>query len=459
MQMPDRQKGIGIDLTEGSILKTLLIYAFPLLLTNLVQQLYGAVDLMVIGHFGGAEGTVGVSNGAEMPELLTFIGTSFAGAGQIYVAQLAGMKDNEKIKDAVGTLVTLLLGVAIVLMVFSFVFCVPFLNMLNTPGEAMSESYNYMMIASLGIPFVFGYNAVCAILRGMGNSRRPLMFVIIAATANIFMDLLMVVIFKLGAGGTAIATVIAQFASFVAAAVYLYRRREHIGIEFNLKSFRIKKEPLRVIVRLGVPMTLHAFFIHISQLYCKSHINAYGLVASATNSVGNKINRFANIIMNGFTQGAGAVIGQNIGARKHDRVKKTVYTALTLAYSMCAVNCVLALTVPRMFFLIFTNTPEVIELGVEFMKISVCTFILSAWMGPFGGVVSGSGNARLSFIAGLLDGVVLRISISLVLAYTFDMGIIGFFWGDSLARLAPGILNSVYFFSGRWRTRKLLTES
>ena len=180
------------------------------------------------------------------------------------------------------------------------------------------------------------------------------------------------------------------------------------------------------------------------------------MIASATNSVGNKITRFSNIITMSIDTGASAMIGQSLGAGKKDRAGKVVHVALAIAMVVCAVNVAAALIIPRQIFGIFTNEAEVIDFGVTFMKISCITFITASLMGPYQAMITGIGNASLGFIVGMLDGVVLRLGISLLLTRVFDMGVLGFFYGNALARLGPVIIGMIYFYSGAWKRRKLL---
>lgn len=451
-------KRVGTDLTEGNILKLLIRFVVPLLLANFLQQLYNTVDMAVIGHFVGSEGTVGVSTGGEVATMLTFLATSFGSAAQIYVAQLYGAKDHKSINETIGTAVLFTMGTALVCAVVSILFCDVMLGWLNCPAEAFEQARAYMIVVSIGLPFIFGYNCVCGILRGMGEAKRPLLFVAIAATANIVMDLLFVVVIPLEAAGTAIATVAAQLASFVAAAVFLYRKREQFELEFTVKGMRIDGHHLGVLLKLGIPLAAQSALIHFTQMICAAHVNNFGLVASATNSIGNKVQKMINVFVQSVNGGAGAMVGQNLGARKIDRVKKIVYTTIGLSSCLAAVSIIIAIFFPRQAFSIFTKDPEVIEFGVTYLRIAIIIFVLSPFQGSFRSVVTGSGFVQLSFFIGLLDGVILRLGISFLLAYVFDMGVIGFFYGNALARLGPIILSSAYFYSGKWKTRKLLVE-
>ncbi|MBR4289019.1 MAG: MATE family efflux transporter [Oscillospiraceae bacterium] len=449
---------VGIDLTEGNITKQLFRFALPLLLTNLLQQLYNAVDMAVIGHYVGSIGTVGVSSGGEIAALVTFLATSFGSAAQIYVAQLFGAKDHKSISETIETSLVFMTIMSLICMAVSILFCDVFLARLNTPREALEQARAYMIVVSLGLPFVFGYNAVCGILRGIGEARRPLMFVTVAAVSNLIMDILFVAIIPLEATGTAIATVTAQVASFVAAAIFLYKKKDHFNLDFSVKGMKIYRSHLKILVELGVPMTAQSALIHGTQLICASHVNSFGLVASATNSIGNKVQRLINVFTMSVRGGAGAMIGQNLGARKIERVKKIVHTTIFFSCIFSGIAALLAIFLPRQMFSLFTTDAAVVEFGVTYLRINLIVFALAPVQGSFGAVVTGSGHTKLSFITGVLDGVILRLGISFLFAYTLNMGVAGFFYGNALARLGPVIVNSTYYFSGKWKTRKLLVE-
>ena len=451
-----KENKIGLDLTEGNILEMLLLFVLPIFMTNLVQQFYNIVDVMIVGQYVGKTGTVGVSTGGEIVNILTFVSVGFSNGAQVYISQLYGQRSHEKIKETIGTSLTFNFILAAVFLVFTLSLCRPILHVLNTPSEAMGQSYDYMRITALGLPFIFGYNAVCGILRGMGEAKRPFVFILISAVSNVFLDLLFVAVLGMEAAGSAWATVIAQIAAFAAAVVFMYQKREHFGFDFRPRSFRMRGEHMKVLLELGIPLAASTTFIHLSQLYCNAHINAYGLVNSTVNGIGNKIVRFANMITSSINTGASTMIGQNLGAGRQDRARKTVYTALGLAAVMGTLNCLLCVFAPRLVLRMFTTDPEVIEAGVVFMHISVISFILASWQGPFQAMVTGAGFAKLNFIVGMLDGVILRIGISIVLADWMGMGVLGYYFGNALARLAPCVICTAYFYSGKWKNRRLL---
>lgn len=449
-------KNVGRDLTEGNILALLTGFTVPIFLSNFIQQLYNIVDVIVIGQMAGSAGTVSVSTGGEIVNLLIFVGNGLSSATQVYISQLAGKKDKRGISETIGTVICFMTVLSVLMAAFCIAFCRPLLFCMNTPAEAFSQAADYMVITAIGLPFIFGYNAICGVLRGMGESGRPLLFVLLSAVVNIFLDLFFVVGLHMAAAGTAWATVIAQITAFLASFFFLYRKKEQLEFSFAQADFKIRKEHLNVLLQIGIPMALSSIFIHFSQIYCNARINRYGLVASAVNSVGNKIVRFTNIFSGSVNTAAAAMIGQNIGAGRRDRVRSVVSCSLGLGMIFAAANIILCFAAPRSFFRLFSSDAEVIEAGVTFMHISVITFLLSAWQGPYMGVVTGTGNSRFHFLVGLLDGVILRISISLMLADLAGMGVTGYFYGNALARLAPCMLCTWYFFSGEWEKQKKL---
>ncbi len=443
------QKGkIGVDLTEGPVMTKLLVFVVPLLLSNLIQQLYNTVDVAIIGNFVGSAGTAGVSNGGEAATLITFMAAAFGSAGQIYVSQLFGAKEHKAISETMVTALIFSLGVSLGFTAFCMVFCDVLLNWLNTPAEAFAQAHSYMMIVSLGLPAIFGYNMICGILRGLGEGKRPLLFVTVAAISNVILDILLVAVIPLEAAGTAIATIAAQYASCIAAGIFLYRKR-HI-FDLHLKGMRVSREHLGVLLRLGIPLTAQSVFIHFTQLICTASINTFGLAASSTNAIGNKIQKMITVFATSTSAGAGAMVGQCIGAGKLERVKKTVHATLLCTGIICLISCAIAIFLPRQAFSLFGAEPEVLELGVKYMHICILVFVFTCPQGSFSSVLVGTGNARLNFLSGMLDAI-LRLALSYLLAYGLDMGVIGFFLGNAFARLGPISVASLYYFSDRWK--------
>lgn len=453
-----KAKQVGRDLTAGPILQLLLAFAAPMILTNLVQQLYSTVDLIVIGQYMGNIGTVGVSTGSELVDFMTPFAVAFSTGGQIYIAQIAGAKNQQRMKDAVGTLLTLLMLISVAAALCGFLFHTQILNLMNCPEDAWAQAASYMMITAVGLPFVFGYNAISAVLRGMGESKRPLIFVSIAAGINVVTDILFVAVFKMEAAGTALATVLSQAGSFFAAFYYMYRHKEAFDFSFSFSFFRIKWEPLRLILKIGLPQLVRSFAVHGSMMWVKSSINVYGLVASSTYSIGNKIEKFANVFVQGVDGAAGAMIGQNLGAKKPERVKGILWNTLACNMVVAAVVIAVFLVFPKQLFGLFTTEPEVMEFGVTFLRIMSVGMVIIGFAGCFKSIATGVGDAFLCFILGVLDGIG-RIAACLIFFYVFQQGVVSYFWGAAFCMLMPGLISFFYFITGQWRKRKLLSES
>ena len=420
-------KRVGTNLTEGVIWKVLLTFALPIILTNVIQQLYSMVDLMIAGKFVGGAGTIGVSTGGELSDFMTPVAMALASAGQIYIAQLVGAKKMQEVKDTIGTLLTLSFLVSFVLMIAAIVFCDPFLRLMNCPELGFSQARGYLIITALGYPFIFGYNAVCGVLRGMGEAKRPLLFIIVAATVNIFADLLLVVVIPLEAVGTAIATVLSQFGSFAAAFVFLYRRRETFDFELKLRYFKIVPQAARTIVRLSIPQLCRSLLVRVSMMYVNASCNVYGPVYSQTNSIGNKIQKF-------------------------------VWTTLWMSMIVAVFAALLSWIIPRQMFSLFTNEETVKALGVVFLHIMTIHYFCSAFVGAFQSMVTGCGFVELGFGIGVLDGVICKIGFSLIFLNLLGVGETSFWWGTAVSRFLPGVLCLWYFLSGKWKTRKMLSD-
>ena len=292
----------------------------------------------------------------------------------------------------------------------------------------------------------------------MGESRRPLYFILVAATVNIVLDLILVVVFHLEAAGTAIATTASQMGAFFAAFFFLWKERERFDFEARLSYFKIDKDILRILVRLGIPQVVRSLFVRFGMLWVNSSANAYGLVVSATNSVGNKLQKFLEVFVQGIDTATASMVGQNLGARKTDRAGKTTLCTVAAALVCAVFSGMLCLFFPHQIFGIFTSDEQVIELGAVFLRIFILHFFASAVTGSFQAMVTGCGFVELGFVLGILDGVICKVGLGMLFIYVFHMGYLGLWWGVACSRILPGCICIAYYVSGKWRTRKLLTE-
>ena len=446
------------NMTRGPILRQLLTFSVPLLLANCLQTLYTTVDALVVGRFVGTAGLSAVTNCGELVNFYALIAIGFASAGQIIIAQFAGKNDRDAIRGTIGSILTFLTLLAVGLSLLCCLTVDTQLRLINLPEAAIPDGRKYTLICGFGLICVFLYNGVSAILRGMGDSRRPLIFVAVASVANLVLDLVFVIAFRMGAAGAALATTLGQGISVVTSLVYLYRRRESFGFDFRLRSFIPQGKYLKMLLRLGVPMAAQFALILVSVLFIASRINLYGLEVSAANGVANKLENILRIVSNSVGTAGSAMIGQNIAVKNHDRVSKILGWVLLICLSWAALCSVAMVLIPEKIFGFFDPDPEIARYARIFVPAGVVGYIGSGSRATANSLINGIGFASLSLASGLIDGVAARIGFSLLLAYTLGMGILGFWLGSALAGWVPVIIGLVYYLSGRWKTHKLITQ-
>jgi len=446
------------DLTEGKVGKRLIKFAIPFILANLLQTCYNLVDMIVVGQYCGQAGLSAVSVGGDLLNLFVFSAMGLCSAGQVIISQYVGKKEYGKLNNTIGTFSTFMIALAIVFTVLGLIFKETFLELMHVPDEAFKQAYEYTVVSYVGLVFVFGYNVVSSVLRGMGNSKAPLVFVGIATVVNLILDYILVRYFNAGAAGAAAATVFGQGIAFICAVVYLYKRRDEFGFDFKLKSFIPDKEILKTLLRLGIPMALQTCAINLSNLFVNSFINGYGLVASAVTGVGNKINNIATIVTHAVSAAGSSMIGQNYAAGKKQRVVKIVGTVALYGLSFALILSLIMIFFPEQVFAIFDSSYETVSMASTYSIIAVLSFFGFASRAPFLALINGQGNATLGFAIGVADSIVARICISLLLGIVFDMGVMGFWLGAVLAGYTYTIVGGIYFFSGKWKKRQLAVK-
>jgi putative MATE family efflux protein len=452
------KKVLVTDMTEGSVPSLLVRYAIPFVLANLLQMVYNLVDTIIVGQFVGATGLTGVSVAGQITVMFTALTMGLVTGAQIMIAQYIGARQRENVNYTIGSMIVYGGGVAVILSIIGILTSRWGLTLIDTPAEAMQEALNYEIIIFIGLTFNCGYMAASSILRGMGDSKTPFVFIAIASVCNIVLDLLFVGVFNMQAAGAALATVISYVISFVFAARYIYLHREAFGIDFKLKFFKPRLDLCWTITKLGIPLALQWIIVSLSGLYVQSMVNAYGIYAAAAVAVGTKSGNLANTISMAMGQSCSTMAGQNIAARKIDRVKKTVRVALLINLSWMALCIVLLeiFTVP--FIKIFNNDPQVIEIAVQYLRIVSLSFLPHAAYMVFNGIILGVGNSVLNMVNSLLEGVVLKITLSYLFANILGFGLIGVFIGTALSPLGACISGGFYYFSGMWTRRKLVAS-
>ncbi len=448
-------KTLTTDFTTGNIPKQLFAFATPLFLSSLLQVVYNMVDMIVVGRVMGEAGLSAVSIGGDVCNFLTFVAMGFSNAGQVIIAKYIGAGKREKVGRFITTMFTSLSIGALGLSALCLLFREPILRLMNTPDAAFEQAMGYSVVCMVGMVFIYGYNTLSAVLRGIGDSKHPFVFISIAAILNVALDLLFVAVLPWGAAGAALATVISQGVSFVACGIFLYRRREQLGFDLPLKDFwRMDKELFGELCKLGIPMAIKSAAIHISKLFVNSWINSYGVAVSAFAGIANKINSISNLISNSLNTAGSSMVGQNIGAKTYRRVPKI---AMAIAVSTLTIASVLSLVLylfPVPIFSIFIKAEEreaVLKIAMEYLPIAVAIFFGSACRAPANAIINGSGNYKVNFATAILDGIVMRIGLSLLFGLGLQMHYIGFWLGDALAGFTPMVIGIVFYLTGKWK--------
>lgn len=453
-----QKKTLSKDFTQGNIARQLLLFSLPFMASNAMQVLYSTIDMIIVGEFVGTPGLSAVSQASQIVNFATMVCLGFSNAGQVLISQALGAGKKKEMNDIMGTLFGFVPALSLVLSAIILIFRTEILIAMNIPFESWDMSMDYLVICAAGLIFTAGYNMVSAVLRGMGDAKRPFLFIGIASAVNLVLDLVFTGWWGWGVAGAAWATIIGQAASFIFSIFYLYRRRESFGFDFKKQSFIPNFKYVGMIVRQGTPMAIQSGFINLSMLTVNALINDISVEASATFGVGVRIDDIVNKISQGIQYAAMPMISQNIGAGQQGRAKKTVYWAWIYSAALTVFFLVLYVCFGKQLFMVFSDDPAVHEMSTTFISAILWMFPAFAVMRGSGAFIQGLGNAKLSMVLAILDGVVLRIGLSWLFGIALNMGFFGFVLGYGLAPYGYAIPSLIYFLSGIWKKRRTLAE-
>lgn len=444
------------DFTQGPIARSMIAFSLPFLLSNILQALYGAVDMLVVGNFSDPDPVIsaqilsGVNIGSQITNLVVMMVSGLTVSGTVMVGQYVGAKKQKDASETVGTMFTLMALVGLVLMALMLIFSDAMLHLLNTPAEAFDHAKSYLNICLSGTLFIFGYNAVSSIQRGLGDSVRPLIFVGVACLVNVVLDLWLVKGLGMGAAGAAWATVIAQALSLLLAAWYLSRNK--FIFDFKLKSFRIHKEKMKLMVKLGIPSSVQSIVVNVSFLVMTSLVNGIGgYTASAAVGVVGKFNSFAILPAVAMSSSVSAFAAQNIGARLYDRAKQSLWVGIGIAMTISVAVFAAVQLFPEAIIGIFSPDPELIKNGVEYMRTFSFDYLLVPIQFCFNGLIMGAGHTQFTLINAALSSLLLRIPVAILLGSVLGWGLMGVGLAGPAASVAGVVLGAWFIFSGRWK--------
>ncbi len=453
-----KTKKMSKDFTKGNIALQLLLFSLPFMASNALQVLYSTIDMIIVGAYVGTAGLSAVSQSSQIVNFGTMICLGFSNAGQVMLAQALGAGKRKEMNEIIGTLFSFISALSIVITVIFLSLQIPILNLINIPSESYSMSQDYLIICSAGLIFTAGYNMVSAVLRGMGDAKRPFLFIGIASVINLILDILFTGLWGWGVAGAAWATIIGQAVSFIFSLVYLFIKRERFGFEFSKRTLTPKWKYVGMITKLGIPMAIQSGAINLSMLVVNSMVNNVGVVASATFGVGVRIDDISNKISQGIQYAAVPMISQNIGAKNQQRAKKVVYFAWLFSIIFTILFIIVYLSFGKQLFMLFSSDPNVHAMSSEFIKAILWMFPAFAVMRGSGAFIQGIGHTKLGMVLAILDGVALRIGLSCLFGLAFGWGFYGFVLGYGLAPYGYAIPSMIYFFSGKWKKRKAVAD-
>jgi len=415
------------SLLTGSVPKRLAAFAFPLLLANILQSFYNVVDMLVVGQIVGDMGLAAIGNASKLCYIITSICIGMTMGGAVLIAQYKGADDKEGQAESFQMLALLSMVSSLLETIVSLATYQPLFKMLNVPADAYQDTCDYMKIICCGTVFVFGYNAVCSVLKGLGDSKSPLYFVGIATIINIVLDIILVGL--MGTAGVAYATITAQEISFVIS-LYLKRHKIFFSME-NHRKFTLQWDKLAAIVRVGLPTAIQMVVVNTAYLLVAGMLNQFGTSVSAASNVGLQINTFAGMPCWAIGQAVTAMVGQCMGAGQIERTRKVVKISLVMnvAVTLIVVMGVQLFAEP-LIFLFGSTSPEVVNDGVYYLRICCgINSLIYAVMYTLDSFAIGVGAANVTMINALLDAVIVRLPLSWLLAFTFCMGFLGIYYG------------------------------
>lgn len=395
------------ELLEGKIGSALLKFAAPFLLASFLQALYGAVDLFVVGQYAGSAAVSAVAIGSQVMQTITGIILGISTGGTVLIARRIGEKRPEHAARAVGTLAILFGLLACILVPVMLLFHHQAVALMETPVEAISYARTYLFICSCGIPFIVGYNAVSGIFRGIGDSKTPVYFIVIACVVNIIGDFLLAGWLKMGVAGAAIATVGAQMVSFLSFLIYM--RTKGLPFAFGHKNLRLNREDAIFILKVGFPLALQDALVNISFLTITAIVNTLGLIASAAVGIVEKVMGFAFLPAGAFASAVATMSAQNIGAGNLKRARSSYYYGVLYALIFGIFVCVFVQFFPEILPGIFSKDKAVIVAAGQYMRSYTIDCILVSFVFCTNSYFSGHGKSIISFVHSMIATFGVRI--------------------------------------------------
>lgn len=442
------------DFTTGNEAKHIFRFALPMLIGNVFQQLYNVVDSIIVGRYLGDKALAAV--GASFPIIFMVIALIIGiGIGSsVVISQYFGAKNYEKVKQASDTTYIFLFFAGIAITIIGLLSGEYIFRLMRLPEELLPSAKTYLDIYMYGMVVMFGFNSVSSILRGVGDSKTPLYFLIVSTILNIVLDILFVLGFKWGIAGAAWATVIAQAFSFILATLYLERQKHMLRIGF--KKIKFDWEIFRQTVRIGLPTGIQQTLVALGGMALMGIVNTFGTEVIAGFSAASRIDSLAVIPIMNFAASLSGFVGQNIGAGKIDRVKRGLWATIKMSAAFSLFITLIILLWGDKMMVVFTKNPQVVDIGYHYLMVVSIFYVFFAVMFCINGLLRGAGAAVIPMYITLLSLWVVRIPLAYLLSYTFNMGEAGIWWSIPIGWMMGTIGSIIYYRLGNWKNKSVV---
>ena len=430
------------DFTQGSILKKLIAFMVPVLGALILQAAYGAVDLLVVGRYGSTSGLSAVSTGSQVLNLVTFAVTQLAMGVTVLIARYLGEKRTEQIGAVIGGSAIVFTGIAVLLFILMVFFSHPISVLMQAPEEAVTLTASYVRICGGGIFFIVAYNVLSAIFRGMGDSRSPLLFVLVACIINIIGDLTLVAGFHMDAAGAAIATVMAQGCSVVFAVIILIKK--DLPFSTTKKDFKWSIQ-CNKFLKIGLPLALQEILTQLSFLALCAFVNRLGLEASSGYGVACKIVNFAMLVPSALMQSMASFVSQNVGAGKPERAKRTLYTGIGVGLTVGCVVFLLVMLKGNLLAGLFTTEAAVIQRAYEYLKGFAAETIVTAILFSMIGYFNGNNKTVWVMTQGLIQTLLIRLPFAYVMSIQPDASLTMIGLAAPVSTTVGVVMSAIYY--------------
>ena len=436
------------DMTVGNETSLLLKFSIPMLVGNIFQQFYNMVDSIVVGNYVGKNALAAVGMTSSLTFLFFCLCNGFATGAGVLMSQYFGMKNEKRVKDVIGNSVYLLLGMGIIVSILSVAFAGPILKLLHTPDAIFADALLYTQIVCGGVMAVVMYNGIAAMLRALGDSRTPLIFLVISSILNVAGDLLLVLVFHMGVAGVAIATIVAQACSAILCILYSVRKNPYFRL--TRESFRPDPYILKKTIRLGIPFGAQGSLISISCIALQSVINQFGEDVIAAFTATCRIEQLVQQPYNSLGMAVATFTGQNLGAGKIDRVKKGYHRSALIVVVFSVLMCVMMYLWGNDFVRLFVDDANVVAIGGRGVRITSLFYIPLGMIYVARNLMNGSGDSVFAFISGLAE-VAGRVGFSVILAAIPALGYWAVWYTSGLTWLITGIVCMLRYAQGKWK--------